>query len=544
MATKNYWQGPGLSDVVDRDAVYDAFNRKFGMNLGPTAANNPQKYKPTGLNATQADMNKLWADLETAHIKPTGLAQFADGTASGGQMTQRSGQMSQRSGSGSTRSLAELADIKATYEAGKNDPQSLAALAQQYGVTSGDLAAATGMSSSEAKSVYDSWSGTGTFTAPREGYYGLDAQGNQTFIPLTDEDKRAVRGGWWEGPAVTFENTAGGQRLTLPNGQKYYPSGYDANGNLQGLIDDPTSSTGMSAIKIDSAGNVLETVKDITQKGPSGWENWILPALAAGAGGLAASGAGALGGEALAGMDAGLAGIPEAVIGGGGVAAPIAAGTGAYGAEGLAGAAAGAGAGYGAEGLATGVAAGAGGSALGNILGGAGASALGGALASLIPAGIGAYGADQKSDNMKEIYDKYIGFGEPSRARYEATYKPGFTMADDPGYKDMLDLGSDSILRKLSVTGNPYGNPASLTQATDYVTRNLAYPALQDYRKLNASTGGLASFSNAAATSGIDVAKSQTNWLDPLGAGLADWLNPKKTITGFDAATGKFTYDV
>ena len=153
------------------------------------------------------------------------------------------------------------------------------------------------------------------------------------------------------------------------------------------------------------------------------------------------------------------------------------------------------------------------------------------ALAAFGPAAIGALGANKQADNLKDLADKYMAFGAPSRGRYEGSYAPGFSMSQDPGFSDMIDQGSQGILRQLSAKGNPYGNPASITQATDYVTKNVAYPALTQYRSQYAATGGLAAFNTAAPGMDAGAASAQTNWMGPLAAGLQNYLNPPKTMS-------------
>lgn len=88
----------------------------------------------------------------------------------------------------------------------------------------------------------------------------------------------------------------------------------------------------------------------------------------------------------------------------------------------------------------------------------------------------------------------------PSQARYESTFQPGFTMANDPGYTDALDQSSKATLHALSVNGNPAGSPNAWSQSLTDNYQKTAYPALQAYRNANATTGGFSSAGSGAAT--------------------------------------------
>jgi len=57
-----------------------------------------------------------------------------------------------------------------------------------------------------------------------------------------------------------------------------------------------------------------------------------------------------------------------------------------------------------------------------------------------------------------------------------------------------------------------------------------AYPALQDYRKTNATTGGIASFNQAAPAAATAAVGSQGNMYNAIGAGINDIFSPKPTL--------------
>ncbi len=174
----------------------------------------------------------------------------------------------------------------------------------------------------------------------------------------------------------------------------------------------------------------------------------------------------------------------------------------------------------------------AGGSALSRLLDGGGTASdwldLAGRLA---PSVLGAYASNEQSKDLAALGDKYFNVGAPSRARYEASYAPGFSMAMDPGYTDALDQTTKSFLHKASITGNPADSPNAWQQTLKDVNSQLAYPALQDYRRTNAGTGGLAALTSAAPGLDTQSVNAQKGVYDAIGAGAADIFNPPKSLS-------------
>jgi hypothetical protein len=161
-------------------------------------------------------------------------------------------------------------------------------------------------------------------------------------------------------------------------------------------------------------------------------------------------------------------------------------------------------------------------------------------LGKVAGAGLGVYGANQQADSFRRLSDdamtrwnQSVAMGAPSRDRYEASFKPGFTMGSDPGYQDALDATTKSTLHGLSITGNPSTSPNAWNQTLSDVNSKFAYPALQNYRTMNANTGGFSSFANAgaqgpnmsAATAAIGA---DAKALNAIGAGIADVTTPPK----------------
>lgn len=271
---------------------------------------------------------------------------------------------------------------------------------------------------------------------------------------------------------------------------------------------------------------------------------------------------GASGATGASGVIPGVA-TENAITGlGGGLSVPGVTGAGSTGAIGAAGA--GLGLGYaggaaagGATGSATGGAAAAGGTALGTAgtaaaagAGGIGATTLGkiisgdvglgdladsatlGDLSRVLGTGLataGSIAADTaRTDAQKEMYNTYLGLGAPSRARYEASFAPGFDVNSIPGFTNALDTSAQAVTRKLSAAGgaNPFGNPGQLTEAMNYLSGNLALPALNTYRNQNAATGGFGAFSTAAPGVGAAAIDSGSAAYTDLARGASDIFNP------------------
>ena len=123
---------------------------------------------------------------------------------------------------------------------------------------------------------------------------------------------------------------------------------------------------------------------------------------------------------------------------------------------------------------------------------------------------------------------EYMGYGAPSRTRYEASFAPGFDITQDPALKSALDASNESMLRKASINGNPAGNPGVLAEILKYATSNVALPYLQNYRNQNASTGGFGAFSTAAPGAANNAINATGSMYGDIAGGLADILNPRR----------------
>ena len=125
---------------------------------------------------------------------------------------------------------------------------------------------------------------------------------------------------------------------------------------------------------------------------------------------------------------------------------------------------------------------------------------------------------------------EYMAMGAPSRARYEASFAPGFTMANDPGYTDALNQTTRSTLHGLSVAGNPADSPNAWNQTLMDVNQRFAYPALQDYRRMGANAGGLSRFADAAPTAAGAGIQARGGQYDALGYGLGSIFSSNQRV--------------
>ena len=147
------------------------------------------------------------------------------------------------------------------------------------------------------------------------------------------------------------------------------------------------------------------------------------------------------------------------------------------------------------------------------------------------PAAIGAYGASEQAQAYRDMAQKYLDIGAPSRSRFEASFAPGFSMANEPGYADALALTTKETLHQLSPnTGNPSMSPNAWEQTLKDVNAKFAFPALDNYRRLNAGAGGLAALNSSAPGADANAIKAQGGVYDALGAGVADVFNPPKSL--------------
>lgn len=173
----------------------------------------------------------------------------------------------------------------------------------------------------------------------------------------------------------------------------------------------------------------------------------------------------------------------------------------------------------------------AGGTALSRLLDGTASAADYMSLAGTgLATGLGIYGANQQAKSLEELSGQYMAMGAPSRARYESSFLPGFSMANEPGYKDALDQTTKSFLHKASVGGNPVDSPNAWNQTLTDVNSTFAFPALQGYRSMNANAGGLSRFADAAPNAAMAGVGAQRGVYDAIGYGVGNIFNPPTSL--------------
>ena len=165
---------------------------------------------------------------------------------------------------------------------------------------------------------------------------------------------------------------------------------------------------------------------------------------------------------------------------------------------------------------------------------GVGGSGNGNDLLSILgraaPGLLGAFASSKQADTLKGIADEYKAFGAPSRARYESSFAPGFSMASDPGFTDALDQSAKATLHGLSVNGNPAGSPNAWAATLDDLYKKNAYPALQQYRGQNAATSGIANFNAAAPGAQTGQLQANANIFNGIGSAIGNVTNPAPTL--------------
>jgi hypothetical protein len=103
-------------------------------------------------------------------------------------------------------------------------------------------------------------------------------------------------------------------------------------------------------------------------------------------------------------------------------------------------------------------------------------------------------------------------------------------MASDPGYTDALNQASTATLHGLSTQGNPAGSPNAWARSLSDLYQKTAYPALQQYRNQNASTGGFGAFNTAAPGASANATNAGAGVYNAVGSGISDIFNPQPSL--------------
>jgi len=147
-----------------------------------------------------------------------------------------------------------------------------------------------------------------------------------------------------------------------------------------------------------------------------------------------------------------------------------------------------------------------------------GASGIPDWLLKLLPAGIGAYASSQQADAIRQIAERSRADREPFRQKALGYLNDPNSYATGPGAATL-----DAVLRRLSVGGNPIGDPAKLGIATS--------AGLQDWRNTVLGLGNLGlAGEDTRASLDLNAVKADKGVWDSLGAGVADVVKPQKSL--------------
>lgn len=151
------------------------------------------------------------------------------------------------------------------------------------------------------------------------------------------------------------------------------------------------------------------------------------------------------------------------------------------------------------------------------------------ALGLLGATGLGVLGANAQQNAYKDVYDQQMALGAPSRARYEASFQPGFDLyTADPGAKSAADATADSTARSLSTS---FGNPFDQPSATGGIFRSVLgqnNAQLNTYRSQNLTGGQLGT--NTAGTASLQGAGQSGTLYDAIGGGLGALTQPQNSL--------------
>ena len=153
--------------------------------------------------------------------------------------------------------------------------------------------------------------------------------------------------------------------------------------------------------------------------------------------------------------------------------------------------------------------------------------------------GLGLAGANAQANALKDVYNQQMTLGQPYRDRLNASYQPGFNLAQsDPAYQGALDTAAQAAARATSAqSGNPVGNPGAYAEMQKYITNSTALPYLQNYRSQLGTFGQLGT--NTAGAAALGGAQSQGGTYNALGYGLGQLTQPDNPFKGLLSNFGK-----
>lgn len=149
-------------------------------------------------------------------------------------------------------------------------------------------------------------------------------------------------------------------------------------------------------------------------------------------------------------------------------------------------------------------------------------------LGNLSAAGLGAYASSEQTGALDEMAKRYEGYGAPYRQKLSDLYANPESFLSSKEVQTPVDLGTKSLMRSLSVTGNPFGSGNALQQGQSYASDQLFGKLGQEKDRL-AGFGGLATYNAAAPSAATNAIGSSANTYNAIGSGLGNIFNPPKT---------------
>jgi hypothetical protein len=139
----------------------------------------------------------------------------------------------------------------------------------------------------------------------------------------------------------------------------------------------------------------------------------------------------------------------------------------------------------------------------------------------VLPAALSAYGSYAQSQELGDLAKRYEGYGAPYRQTLADISADPSKFYDSP----TATKATDAILRKLSIAGNPAGNPYSQALGVDALYKE--YGAERDRL---AGFGGLTQYNAAAPAAATGAINAQGSIYGDIGYGIGNVMNPKPTL--------------
>jgi hypothetical protein len=152
------------------------------------------------------------------------------------------------------------------------------------------------------------------------------------------------------------------------------------------------------------------------------------------------------------------------------------------------------------------------------------------AVGAVAPSLLGAVGASQQTDAMKDLAGQFAGYGAPYRSKLADLYANPSSFLSSPEVQVPVQQGTDALARSLSAkVGNPIGNPTALSEIQNYASNQLFGRLGQEKDRL-AGFGGLSAYNQAAPGAAAGAAGSEGNIFNALGYGLGNLLSPQTSL--------------